>query len=103
MDEILAEASGKQATEATKVLYRNPGQPPAVDDRRVSRRTIKKASRCSTSRSPPPARTRRWNPGSPPASAHVGPRQPPWTFEEPVIGHFAAGQPAGFLKPTTAR
>jgi LPS export ABC transporter permease LptG len=96
-DEILAEASGKQATEATKVLYRNPESrrlwmigafPQDYEKGRALLNvevTTTGEDRNLVSRLTAPRAT--WNRNN---------RQ--WTFEDPVIGRYAPGSPPEFLK-----
>ncbi len=96
-DEILAEATGKQAAEATKVLYRNPERrrlwmigafPPNYEkglpllDIEV---TTTGENRMLESRLSAPRAT--WN-----RENRV------WTFESPVIGRYTPGLPAEFIK-----
>jgi len=96
-DEILAEASGKQATEATQVLYRNPqnrrlwmigtfppdyqkGRPLHNVDVTTTGATQMLESRLSATHA-------RWNRDN---------RR--WTFENPVIGRYSPGNPPVFEK-----
>jgi lipopolysaccharide export LptBFGC system permease protein LptF len=96
-DEILAEAGGKQATEATKVLYRNPESrrlwmigafPPDYEKGRALLNvevTTTGANQMLESRLTAPRAT--WNRDN---------RQ--WTFEDPVIGSYSPGNPPEFVK-----
>ncbi len=96
-DEILAEATGKQAAEATKVLYRDPesrrlwmiGSFPPNYEKGLPLHDIEVTttgenrmleSRLSAERAT-------WN-----RANRV------WTFDNPVIGHYAPGLPAEFIK-----
>ena len=97
-DEILAEASGKQASEATRVLYRNPesrrlwmigtfppdyqkGRPLLNVEVTTTGTNQLLESRLSASRA-------RWNRET---------RQ--WLFDDPVVGRFTPGNPPQFDKP----
>ncbi|MEO8614483.1 MAG: LptF/LptG family permease [Luteolibacter sp.] len=94
-DDILAEACGKQATEATNVLYRNPlnrrlwmigafphnyqlGQALLNVEITTTREDETLESRLFAKRALWDRKTRTW------------------TFEEPVVSHFQPGQPAEF-------
>lgn len=97
VDEILAEAGGKKPTEATNVIYRNPtnrrlwkiGAFPrdyhmggALTDVEV---TTSLPDRTLESRLC--AKSAAWNRST---------RQ--WTFQQPVVGHFTAGEPTTYEK-----
>ena len=94
-DDLLAEATGKQATEASNVLYRNPlsrrlwmigafphnyqlGQALLNVEVTTTREDETLENRLSAKRALWDRKTRTW------------------TFEEPVVGHFQPGQPAEF-------
>lgn len=98
-DEILAEASGKQITEATKVLYRNPdnrrlwmigafpqdyqkGAPLLNVEVTTTGESQLLESRLTATRALWDRATRQW------------------TFENPVIGRFSPDQPPVFEAPT---
>ena len=78
------------------MLYRNPDRPPPLDDRRFPAGLSQRASRCSTSRSPPPMPTTCSSPGSPPAARCGTATSRQWTFENPVVSRFPPGQPPEF-------
>ena len=98
VDDVLAEASGKQVTEATNVLYRNAknrrlwmigafphdyqmGQPLINVEVTTTRADETLESRLSSKR------------------AFWERKTQTWTFEEPIIGRFQPGQPADFQTP----
>lgn len=98
VDDILAAASGKKTTEATNVLYRNPGdrrlwmigafpsnyqigEPLLNVEVTTTDENESLVSRLTAARA-------FWNRES---------RE--WTFEQPIIGTYQAGQPAEFKTP----
>ena len=97
-DEILAEASGKMATEASEVLYRNPEDrrlwmigafPPDYEKGRpLLNVEVTTTHEDRTLKSRISAASASWNRDT---------RQ--WTFEKPVIGRYSPGNPPRFLTP----
>ncbi|MDP3852020.1 MAG: LptF/LptG family permease [Luteolibacter sp.] len=97
-DEILAEASGVEATEATQVLYRNPanrrlwmiGAFPADYEKGKALRNVEVTTTDENSRivSRLSASHAQWNRHD----RH-------WTFQDPLLSRFSPGMPPVFEKP----
>ena len=96
-DEILAEASGEQATEATKVLFRNPQDrrlwmigafPPDYEKGRpLLNIEVTTTNPDKTILSRLSASSATWDRSN---------RQ--WTFQDPVVGRYTPGNPPDFVK-----